>query len=100
VEREFPSVRLIRNDRNVGFGAAHNQSLRGAPARYLLVLNSDAEPRPGALRALVDDLDAHPRTAVAGPRLRYPDGRVQPSRRRFPTTATLFFESTQLQRFW
>jgi hypothetical protein len=25
---------------------------------------------------------------------------VQPSRRRFPTVATLFLESTQLQRFW
>jgi hypothetical protein len=35
---------------------------------------------------------------VAGPRLRYPDGRLQPSRRRFPTVATLFLESTQLQR--
>jgi GT2 family glycosyltransferase len=42
----------------------------------------------------------HPGVAVAGPKLRYPDGSVQPSRRRFPTVATLFLESTQLQRFW
>ncbi len=100
VEHEFPWVRLIRNARNVGFGAAHNQALRAADARHFLVLNSDAAPRPGALGTLVGYLDTHPGVAVVGPKLRYPNGTVQPARRRFPTVATLFFESTQLQRLW
>jgi N-acetylglucosaminyl-diphospho-decaprenol L-rhamnosyltransferase len=100
VAAEFAWVRLVRNARNIGFGAAHNQALRSADARYCLILNSDATPNPGALRTLVDFLDAHPRIAVAGPRLRYPNGAVQPSRRRFPSVATLFVESTQVQRFW
>jgi len=99
VADHFPWVRLICSERNLGFGAAHNLALRTARGRYLLVLNSDATPGPGALRTLVAFLDAHLSVAVAGPRLRYPDGRVQPSRRRFPTVATLLFESTQLQRF-
>jgi GT2 family glycosyltransferase len=98
VSAEFPWVRLIRNVRNAGFGAAHNQAMRTAVGRYLLVLNSDATPAPGALRTLAEFLDAHPGVAVAGPKLRYPDGTVQSSRRRFPTLATLFLESTQLQR--
>jgi GT2 family glycosyltransferase len=100
VAAEFPWVRLISNTRNVGFGAAHNQALRDSTARHLLVLNADAVPTPGALSTLVSYLDAHPDVAVVGPLLRYPDGRVQPSRRRFPTVATLFCESTQIQRFW
>jgi GT2 family glycosyltransferase len=100
VETQFAWVKLVRNKRNVGFGAAHNQLLRGASGRYVLVLNSDTRVERGALRKLVDFMDAHPRVAVAGPKLRYPDGSVQPSRRRFPTAATLFLESTQLQRFW
>lgn len=98
VSNEFGWAQLIRNDRNIGFGAAHNQALRRAGGRYLLVLNADASPLPGALRTLVGFLDAHPGVAVAGPKLRYSDGSVQPSRRRFPTLATLFLESTQLQR--
>jgi GT2 family glycosyltransferase len=98
VASEFARVRLIRNARNVGFGAAHNQALRDAQGRYLLVLNSDTAPQPGALHRLVQFLDTHPEVAVVGPKLRYPDGSVQPSRRRFPTVATLFLESTQLQR--
>jgi GT2 family glycosyltransferase len=93
-------VHLVRNTSNRGFGAAHNQALRSASARHLLVLNSDTEASGRALRTLVAYLDAHPEVAVAGPRLRYPNGRTQPSRRRFPTIATLFFESTQLQRLW
>jgi GT2 family glycosyltransferase len=99
VATQFPWVHIIRNRQNAGFAAAHNQALRHATGRYWLVLNSDAAPRPGALRRLIDFLDANPRVAVAGPKLRYPDGSVQPSRRRFPTVATLFVESTQIQRF-
>src|SRR5438876_7833916 len=67
VEAEFPWVRLIRNPRNMGFGAAHNQALRETQARHLLVLNSDAAPRPGALRTLGYYLDANPDVAVVGP---------------------------------
>ncbi|MDQ6672584.1 MAG: glycosyltransferase family 2 protein [Chloroflexota bacterium] len=100
VGQHFAWVRLICNDRNLGFGAAHNQAMRLAVGRYLLVLNSDAIPEAGALGALVEFLDTHPDVGVAGPRLRHPDGGFQPSRRRFPTLATLLFESTQLQRVW
>jgi N-acetylglucosaminyl-diphospho-decaprenol L-rhamnosyltransferase len=100
VHAEFPWVRPIVNPINVGFGAAHNQALQQARGRYWLVLNSDAAPKPGALRRLIDYMDANPGVAITGPRLRYPNGEVQPSRRRFPTPATLFLESTQLQRFW
>jgi GT2 family glycosyltransferase len=100
VEQQFPWVSLIRNQHNVGFGAAHNQALRTARGRYWLVLNSDAAPSAGSLRTLTDYLEAHPDVAIAGPKLRYPDGMVQPSRRRFPTLATLFLESTQFQRLW
>jgi N-acetylglucosaminyl-diphospho-decaprenol L-rhamnosyltransferase len=100
VQSEFAWVRPIANARNVGFGAAHNQVFRQASGRYWLVLNSDAAPKPGALRTLVDFMDVNPSVGVCGPRLVYPNGQIQPSRRRFPTPATLFLESTQLQRFW
>jgi GT2 family glycosyltransferase len=100
VESHFPWVHLIRNEHNVGFAAAHNQVLRQANAQYWLILNSDAAPRSGALRTLIAFMDVQPEVAVAGPKLRYPNGSVQPSRRRFPSVATLFLESTQLQRFF
>lgn len=99
IASEFPWVCLIQNQHNAGFAAAHNQALRQALGRYWLILNSDAVVDPAALHTLVAFMDANPQVAVAGPKLRYPSGEVQSSRRRFPTNATLFLESTQLQRF-
>jgi len=100
VQARFPRVTLIRNQQNVGFGAGHNQVFRQARGRYWCALNSDAVPSRGALKTLVEFMDANPSVAVTGPKLRYADGSVQSSRRRFPAAATLFLESTQFQRFW
>ena len=107
VAAEFPAVRLIASERNLGFTAGNNLGLRALSAypedeqpRYILFLNPDAEVISDALGTMVRYLDAHPAVGIVGPQLRYPDGTVQPSRRRFPTLATAFVESTPLQRRW
>ena len=99
VRAEFPQVRLVPNDRNLGFTAANNQGLALARGRHLLLLNPDAEVTGDALPVMVDYLDSHPSAGAAGPRLRYPDGSLQPSRRRFPTFATALVESTVIQEW-
>ena len=96
VRERFPKVTLVANQRNAGFGAACNQALASA-GDLTLFLNSDAALRPGALPALVERLRLVERAAVVGPRVEYPDGRPQPTRRRFPTLSTLLVESTPLQ---
>jgi N-acetylglucosaminyl-diphospho-decaprenol L-rhamnosyltransferase len=95
VRRRFPGVSLVANERNAGFGAACNQGL-GRAGEYVLFLNPDTELTPGALAALTARLRRTPRAALVGPRLVYPDGRAQPSRRRFPSLAVLLLESTPL----
>ena len=97
---EFPNVHLIGNSENVGFTRANNQALAMAQGRYLFLLNPDTELGPGALSALVAYMDAHPRVGMIGPQLRYGDGSIQSSRRRFPTLATAFLESTKLQQWF
>jgi len=42
VESEFPGVILIRNGKNLGFGAANNRALERASGKYVFYLNSDA----------------------------------------------------------
>jgi hypothetical protein len=111
VRRRFPDARLIENVRNLGFGAACNQgaAAEGRPGecagdeqrqgsgKFILFLNPDAVLAPGALAALLARLHATPRAAVAGPRVVYPDGRPQPTRRRFPRPVDLLLESTPLE---
>ena len=51
----------------------------------LLWLNSDARPTEGAIARCLEALEARPEAAIAGPRLRFPDGRLQRSAHRFPS---------------
>jgi N-acetylglucosaminyl-diphospho-decaprenol L-rhamnosyltransferase len=96
LRNEFPQVTLIVNASNRGFAAANNQGIAAAQGRYVLLLNPDTEVLGSALITLIRYLEAHPSVGLIGPQLLYPDGRVQSSRRRFPTLATLFLESTWL----
>jgi N-acetylglucosaminyl-diphospho-decaprenol L-rhamnosyltransferase len=100
VRAEFPYVRLVANDKNRGFTVANNQGLALGQGRYLLLLNPDTEVTGGALATMVRSMDGHPQVGALGPQLRYPDGSLQSSRRRFPTFATALIESTVVQEWW
>ncbi len=79
VRREFPAVRVIASAENLGFSRANNLGLREAKSPYVLVFNSDAEVRPGAIAALVTVLDARSDVGVVGPRTLSSDGTIQVS---------------------
>lgn len=65
VESTFPSVTVMRNDRNSGFGAANNRCFAQSSSKYVAALNPDAHPESGWLRALVTALETHPNAALA-----------------------------------
>jgi N-acetylglucosaminyl-diphospho-decaprenol L-rhamnosyltransferase len=81
----FPDVRVIAQDFRAGFGANHNTVIRATEGRYVYVLNEDTTAGDWAFDRIVAYLDAHPRVAALGPRIVYPDGRLQDSAWRFPT---------------
>jgi N-acetylglucosaminyl-diphospho-decaprenol L-rhamnosyltransferase len=97
IRTEFPQVTILTNTANLGFAGGNNQGIAAAQGRYVLLLNADAEVLGDALSVLVQYMGAHSDVGLVGPQLLYPDGRVQSSRRRFPTLATLFLESTWLE---
>jgi N-acetylglucosaminyl-diphospho-decaprenol L-rhamnosyltransferase len=79
VARRYEGVEVVANEVNLGLAAANDQGMRAAPADAFLLCNPDIEVGSGAVDALVDLLERHPRAAFAVPRLRYPDGRGQTS---------------------
>jgi GT2 family glycosyltransferase len=85
VRQRFPDVRVIAQPFRAGFGANHNTVIRETSGRYVYVLNEDTTADDWGFERLVSYLDAHPRVAALGPRLVYPDGRLQDSAWRFPT---------------
>ncbi|MBN1874066.1 MAG: glycosyltransferase family 2 protein [Anaerolineae bacterium] len=101
VKREFPQVRLIASQENLGYTGGNNLGVNKAQGRYLLILNPDTEIVGDALPQMVAYLDENSHIAVVGPKLLYPDGTVQSSRRRFPTLAQAFIDdSVPFGRRW
>jgi GT2 family glycosyltransferase len=99
VRREFPGVRLVASERNLGFAAANNVGLSQARARYIFFLNPDTVLRGSALDQLVAFLDHDSGYDMVGPRLVYPDGTLQHScARRLPTLGLILFQTLYLHR--
>jgi GT2 family glycosyltransferase len=90
-------VDAVVNPRPLGFAANLNQGVKRTSGEAVLGANPDAVPEPGAVATLRDFMCAHPRCGVAGPRMVFPDGRPQPSRRRFPTVGGTIVRRTPLR---
>lgn len=65
-----------------------------------MLLNSDTIVRPHALEKLVNFMDEHPDAGACGPRLVYPDGRLQASCRSFPSLWRHFCDMSGLETFF
>jgi N-acetylglucosaminyl-diphospho-decaprenol L-rhamnosyltransferase len=100
VASAFPHVRLLANAENRGFTGGNNDGLKLAGQPFVLFLNPDTVVQGDALDRMLAYLQSHPGVGVAGPQLRYGDGSLQSSRRRFPTLAMALFESTPLAWHW
>lgn len=77
ISREFPWVRVLRNERSQHFTAAANRGLAAARGDLILLLNSDTEVDPDALGQLRRAFERDPRLGIVGATLRYPDGSPQ-----------------------
>lgn len=82
-------VRFMPRADNGGFSVGVNLAAAATTAPILLLLNPDTEMQGQVVRAMAAWLEAHPKSAVVGPRVLNPDGTVQPSARRFPGLTTV-----------
>lgn len=96
IRRDFPWVKLIASQQNLGFAAGNNLAARQASGRTLLLLNPDAMVHTGALERGLKLMAEHPKAGLAGGELRGADGSRQPSARMFPTLRDELFTLTGL----
>lgn len=75
VADNYPTVRLIRNKCNLGFGGACNIGLKAGKGDILILLNVDTRVREGWLSTLTEALQKH-EVGVAGCKILYPDGKT------------------------
>jgi N-acetylglucosaminyl-diphospho-decaprenol L-rhamnosyltransferase len=98
VEREFPSVRLLRRG-NIGFSAANNLVLRESEARAVLLLNPDTDVYAGTLDAALARLWSAERIGMVGVKLVTESGALDHAcKRSFPTPLSALAHFTGIGR--
>jgi N-acetylglucosaminyl-diphospho-decaprenol L-rhamnosyltransferase len=98
---EYPQVRTIANQQNVGFAKACNQVIPDCTAPYVFLLNPDTVVSGNAVTVLADYLDANSDCGSVGPKVLNPDGTLQLAcRRSFPSPAASFYRLTYLSKIF
>jgi GT2 family glycosyltransferase len=96
VRNQFPEVRLIENHENMGFARANNIVIQKNESKFVLLLNSDAYLKPGAMDEMVEFMYKNSQVGAAGSRLLNPDGSLQYSVHPMPTLFREFWRMFHL----
>ena len=92
LKNEFPDIRLIQNDINIGFTKANNQAIKEAKGNYILLLNPDTiMTDKDILKNWYIFMENNPDVGASGCRLIYEDGSHQVGDAGYkPTIETVF----------
>ena len=95
----YPEVKLIRNEANLGFAKANNIGMATAHGGYVCLINSDVVVPRGCLEKMIAFLQAHPDIGLLGPKMLSPTGGVGKSVNRLPTMWNYFCYALGLHFF-
>jgi len=95
---DFPEVRLITNDENIGLAGGVNIGLKEATGEYCLILNPDIIVLPNAIKALKTFMDENPKVGMSGGKLLSPNGMLQYSCYRFYRLSTILYRRSWFGR--
>jgi len=70
IESNFPTLKIIRLDKNYGFAGGYNLALEQIAAKYFLLINSDIEVTKGWLKPMIEFMDSNPNVAACQPKIR------------------------------
>jgi GT2 family glycosyltransferase len=94
---EFPEVRYLPQNTNLGFARANNIGATAAQGTYLCLMNSDARLQPDTLTRAVEYMRGNPPCGILGAQLLNTDGSRQNSIANFPSLTTELFNKSALR---
>lgn len=101
VQQKYPGVKLIANNKNVGFGAANNQGMKIAQGKFIVLINPDTIVKEDTFSTLLKFFEEHDDAGMAGCKVLNPDGSLQlPCRRSFPGPWTSFTKIVGLSKLF
>lgn len=99
IAARYPEIEVDPGTENLGFAGGVNTILRRSSAPWVLLLNSDAWPEPGAIETLLAFGNDRPAAAAVAPRLLRPGGEPEPSAWAFPSFRVAVLSALQPRRF-
>lgn len=90
VKQEFPHVKLIESDENLGFAKGNNVGVEKSSAEFVLLINTDAFGKSNFLSQMLSVMEQNPTCALVGAQLRNADGTFQASHTPFPNLGQEF----------
>ncbi|MBU0708463.1 glycosyltransferase family 2 protein [Patescibacteria group bacterium] len=93
IRNHYPQIKLLVNKENMGLAFSINRAFEASSGGYFFRLDADTVVKPGALKKLVEFLEAHPHVGVVGPKLLSAEGKFQQSAfMKWPTPWVVFNE--------
>ena len=84
LRENFPQIKLIISERNIGFGAGHNSIIDRIDSDYHVIINPDVILRDDVISKMVEYLEENPDIGMLSPKIEFPDGRPQILGKRIP----------------
>jgi N-acetylglucosaminyl-diphospho-decaprenol L-rhamnosyltransferase len=100
ISRNFPIVKLIKSQENLGYGRGNNLGVSHSNGEYLVIVNPDVALSLGAVLTMVDFLNNHPLVGMVGPRTVDSDGNISYTARPNYTVARISARYLGLTKLW
>jgi GT2 family glycosyltransferase len=100
IRNEFPSVKIVLNEKNLGYAKSNNRAMPFVKGKYILLLNNDTVFQNDVLMEFTTYMDAHPEAGICGGVLLNSDGSLQHSFGRFPTISIELINLFGLYKFF
>ncbi|RYD72545.1 MAG: glycosyltransferase family 2 protein [Sphingobacteriales bacterium] len=71
IETTFPTVTILKNEKNLGFAGGYNKILERVHADYFVLLNSDVEVTPNWISPVVELMESDDKIAAAQPKIKW-----------------------------
>ncbi|WP_313001589.1 glycosyltransferase family 2 protein [Chryseobacterium gleum] len=69
LEKNFPTVQIVKNDKNYGFAGGYNEGLKAIKNEYYCLLNSDVEVTENWTEPVLELLESNPSVSAVQPKI-------------------------------
>ena len=71
IQNNYPKVRVIRSEKNLGFAGGNNLGIKSAKGKYIFLVNNDTIFKEFSIQSLIDRLESSTKIGIVCPKIRF-----------------------------